>query len=179
MLPSTMEVVVASPRLRWVDLLAVAILLPLGMVFCVGARRRGLPDATKKDIFATGKFTHRSTILHIAVTREVSRAMEHCELSFLPRTEIDLRLARAQHQAYEEALAALGCQVRRLPELPEQPDSVFVEDTAVVLDEVAVITRPGAEFAPPRDHGHELRCSRNTARSSHSPRRAPWTAATC
>ncbi len=87
--------------------------------------------------------------MHIAVTREVSRAMEHCELSFLPRTEIDLRLARAQHLAYEEALAALGCQVRRLPELPEQPDSVFVEDTAVVLDEVAVITRPGAESRRP------------------------------
>ena len=87
--------------------------------------------------------------MHIAVTREVSRAMEHCELSFLSRTEIDLKLARAQHHAYEEALAALGCQVRRLPELPEQADSVFVEDTAVVLDEVAVITRPGAESRRP------------------------------
>jgi dimethylargininase len=83
--------------------------------------------------------------LRIALTREVSRAMEHCELSFLPRSEINLKLARAQHQAYEEALVSLGCNVRRLPELPEQPDSVFVEDTAVVLDEVAVITRPGAE----------------------------------
>ena len=87
--------------------------------------------------------------MHIAVTREVSRALEHCELSFLPRTKIDMELARTQHRAYEEALAALGCQVRRLPELPEQPDSVFVEDTAVVLDEVAVITRPGAESRRP------------------------------
>ena len=87
--------------------------------------------------------------MRIALTREVSRGMEHCELSYLARSEIDLRLARAQHRAYEEALAALGCQVRRLPELPEQPDSVFVEDTAVVLDEVAVITRPGAESRRP------------------------------
>ena len=82
--------------------------------------------------------------MYIAVTREVSAALQRCELSYLPRTEIDLKLARAQHQAYEEALASLGCNIRRLPELPEQPDSVFVEDTAVVLDEIAVITRPGA-----------------------------------
>lgn len=82
--------------------------------------------------------------MHIAVTREVSAAMQRCELSYLPRTEIDMALAREQHQAYEEALASLGCRVRRLPELPEQPDSVFVEDTAVVLDELAVICRPGA-----------------------------------
>lgn len=87
--------------------------------------------------------------MRIALTREVSRGMEHCELSYLARSEIDLGLARAQHLAYEEALAALGCQVRRLPELPERPDSVFVEDTAVVLDEVAVITRPGAESRRP------------------------------
>jgi dimethylargininase len=34
--------------------------------------------------------------------------------------------------------------VRQLPEQPDWPDSVFVEDTAIVLDEVAVATRPGA-----------------------------------
>ena len=83
--------------------------------------------------------------MRIAVTREVSRALEHCELSFMERRRIDLDLARAQHRAYEEALVSLGCRVRSLPELPDQPDSVFVEDTAVVLDEIAVITRPGAE----------------------------------
>lgn len=83
--------------------------------------------------------------MRIAVTREVSRALERCELSYQERRPIDLKLARTQHRAYEEALASLGCELRRLPELPEHPDSVFVEDTAVVLDEVAVITRPGAE----------------------------------
>ncbi|HEV2109853.1 MAG TPA: arginine deiminase-related protein [Gammaproteobacteria bacterium] len=83
--------------------------------------------------------------MRIAVTREVSRALERCELSYQERRAIDLDLARAQHRAYEEALVSLGCRLRRLPELPDLPDSVFVEDTAVVLDEVAVITRPGAE----------------------------------
>ncbi|HJR12716.1 MAG TPA: arginine deiminase-related protein [Rhodanobacteraceae bacterium] len=80
----------------------------------------------------------------IAITRAVSRALEHCELTHLPRCPIDLARARRQHAAYEEALREAGCEVRQLPEQPGQPDSVFVEDTAVVLDEVAVITRPGA-----------------------------------
>ena len=80
----------------------------------------------------------------IAVTREVSPAMERCELTHLQRAPIDIGRARKQHQAYEHALRALGCRVETLPEEPELPDSVFVEDTAIVLDEVAIITRPGA-----------------------------------
>lgn len=83
--------------------------------------------------------------MRIAITREVSPAMQHCELSYLPRTAIDMALAHVQHRAYEQALAALGCRVQSLPALHDHADSVFVEDTAVVLDEVAVITRPGAE----------------------------------
>jgi dimethylargininase len=80
----------------------------------------------------------------IAITRTVSRALEHCELTHLQRCLIDLALARRQHAAYEQALREAGCEVWQLGELPEQADSVFVEDTVIVLDEVAVITRPGA-----------------------------------
>jgi dimethylargininase len=80
----------------------------------------------------------------IALTRPVSGSIARCELTHLRRQPIDLGRARAQHAAYEEALAALGCAVERLPEEPELPDAVFVEDTAVVLDELAVVTRPGA-----------------------------------
>jgi len=83
-------------------------------------------------------------MIRIAITRAVSRALEHCELTHLSRLPIDLALARRQHAAYEQALRNAGCEVRQLPEQPGQPDSVFVEDTAIVLDEVAVITRPGA-----------------------------------
>jgi dimethylargininase len=82
--------------------------------------------------------------LKIAVTRPVSPVLNQCELSFLPRNPIDIGLAATQHHAYEQALAACGCVVRALPMEPELPDSVFVEDTAILLDEVAVITRPGA-----------------------------------
>jgi dimethylargininase len=70
--------------------------------------------------------------------------MMRCELTHVRRTLIDVALARDQHDAYEQALRSLGCRIESLPEEAELPDSVFVEDAAVVLDEVAVITRPGA-----------------------------------
>jgi len=81
--------------------------------------------------------------MRIAITRGVSPAIERCQLTHLPRAAIDLGRARSQHSAYEECLELLGCRVQRLPVEPDLPDSVF-EDCAIVLDEVAVITRPGA-----------------------------------
>ena len=80
----------------------------------------------------------------IAATREISPAIGHCELTHLARTAIDVDLARAQHQAYERALEEAGCTIVRVAAAPELPDAVFVEDAAVVLAEVAIITRPGA-----------------------------------
>ena len=81
---------------------------------------------------------------HLAFTREVGPAIQQCELTHLAPHPIDLDRARAQHDAYEDCLRELGCTVRRLPPEPEHPDAVFVEDTAVVLDELAVLARPGA-----------------------------------
>ncbi|HLW73650.1 MAG TPA: arginine deiminase family protein [Gammaproteobacteria bacterium] len=81
----------------------------------------------------------------IALVRDVSPSLERCELSFQQRVSIDLEKARQQHARYIETLTVLGCRVQALPPLPENPDAVFVEDAAVVVDEVAVITRPGAE----------------------------------
>lgn len=81
----------------------------------------------------------------IAFTRAVSASVARCELTHLAREPIDPTRAAAQHDAYEAALGGCGWEVRRLPALEEHPDAVFVEDAAVVLDEVAVITRPGAE----------------------------------
>jgi dimethylargininase len=87
--------------------------------------------------------------MQIAITREVSRSIAQCELTHLSRVQIDLELARSQHQLYKQALAELGCQVVSLGEQPELPDAVFVEDVAIVLDECAIITRPGAESRRP------------------------------
>lgn len=81
----------------------------------------------------------------VAIVRDVSPAIGNCELTHLPRTFIDVHRARAQHADYARALEALGCAVLRLPADDTMPDSVFVEDIAVVVDEVAVVGRPGAE----------------------------------
>lgn len=86
-----------------------------------------------------------TTASMIAITRDVSRSLAGCELSFVPRVAIDIDLAIVQHDAYRQALGSLGCRVRTLPAQESMPDAVFVEDVAVVLDEVAIMTRPGAQ----------------------------------
>ena len=79
-----------------------------------------------------------------ALTRAISPSINRCELSRLPRRPIDLARAEAQHRSYQARLRELGVQVISLPPEPDLPDSVFVEDAAVVLDEIAVIARMGA-----------------------------------
>jgi len=79
-----------------------------------------------------------------AITRGVPASLSDCLLTHLARQPIDLQLARQQHAAYEQVLRELGAEVLSLPALDELPDSVFVEDTAVVTDEMAIIGRAGA-----------------------------------
>lgn len=79
------------------------------------------------------------------MTRKVSAALAKCELSYIPRQPVDLQKAREQHKAYEDLLDRLGARVVSLAEEPEMPDSMFVEDPAMVLDEVAVICPLGTE----------------------------------
>ena len=81
----------------------------------------------------------------VALTRKVSPRMSECQLTHLARAPIDVGRAAEQHVAYEKRLEALGCEVRSLPAEPELPDSVFVEDDAVLFDELAFLARPGAE----------------------------------
>jgi dimethylargininase len=80
----------------------------------------------------------------IALTRAVPPSIVDCELTHVVRTQIDPERAAREHAAYEAVLASLGCRVERIAATPELPDSVFVEDAAVVLDEIAITTRPGA-----------------------------------
>lgn len=82
---------------------------------------------------------------YIALTRAISPRLAECELTHLDRTPISVERAEAQHREYEATLRALDCEVRRVDPSPDHADSVFIEDTAVVFDEIAVITRPGAE----------------------------------
>jgi dimethylargininase len=81
----------------------------------------------------------------IAITRAVSPAIIHCELSFIDRKPIDLATAQEQHHSYENFLRKLGARVISLPAEPDLPDSMFVEDPAIVLDELAVILPLGTE----------------------------------
>lgn len=85
----------------------------------------------------------------IAITRKVSPSIQRCELTHLRREPIDFELVVKQHEQYETCLKESDCKVHQLPYEPDLPDSVFVEDTAIVLDEAAVITRPGAPSRRP------------------------------
>ena len=80
-----------------------------------------------------------------AITRAPGAELAKCELTHLPRVPIDFDRALAQHRAYRAVLRGAGARVVELPADPALPDGLFVEDPAVVLDEIAVITAP----APP------------------------------
>jgi dimethylargininase len=84
-----------------------------------------------------------------AITRAVSPAIVNCEISFIQRRPIDLAIARQQHRAYEKLLERLGARVISLPAEPALPDSMFVEDPAIVLDELAVILPLGTDSRRP------------------------------
>jgi len=84
-----------------------------------------------------------------AITRAVSPALPNCELSFIRRQPIDLRVAEIQHRSYQELLATLGARVISLPAEADLPDSMFVEDPAIVLDELAVILPLGTASRRP------------------------------
>jgi dimethylargininase len=85
--------------------------------------------------------TRRSIAL---VRRPAPSLAERCELTFLERSAIDFAALERQHAGYRAALAEAGAEVVTLDAIDVLPDSVFVEDAAVVLDGLAVLTRPGA-----------------------------------
>jgi len=80
-----------------------------------------------------------------ALTRSISPSIVHCALTFRERQQIDYALAVRQHDLYQRCLRRHGVQIVAVPPEPDLPDGVFVEDTAVVVDEVAVMTQPALE----------------------------------
>ncbi|MBC7506041.1 MAG: dimethylargininase [Sandarakinorhabdus sp.] len=81
-------------------------------------------------------------MLH-ALTR-LPGPLNRAELTHIARVAVDMAAADAQHAAYCAALTAAGANVRVLPALDGFPDCCFVEDTAVILRELVIRTRPGA-----------------------------------
>jgi dimethylargininase len=65
-------------------------------------------------------------------------------VTHLARQPVDVAAAREQHAGYVAALAANGWRPRPVPAADEHPDAVFVEVTVIVVDDLAVLTRPGA-----------------------------------
>jgi dimethylargininase len=80
-----------------------------------------------------------------AFTRGVSARIAECELTYIDRLPMNPDRAVHQHQQYEELLRGLGLDVHQIPADDQSPDSCFLEDTALVLDELAILTRPGSE----------------------------------
>src|SRR2546425_10721624 len=95
----------------------------------------------------------------IAITHVPSPKMEQCERTYLARTTINYDRAARQHEEYCRMLRACGADVVALDINRDLPDCAFVEDTAIVLDEVAVLASMGAESrrAEPAGIGLELR----------------------
>jgi dimethylargininase len=89
----------------------------------------------------------------IAITRELNAGLGDCELTYQPRVAIDIPLAQRQHAQYQSALSSLGCEIVVVPTQPGLADSVFIEDTAFVLEEIAVMLRPGVASRQPEVAG--------------------------
>lgn len=88
-----------------------------------------------------------------AVVRQPAASIVSCELTYMERVPISHAGALSEHATYVAVLRAAGVNVVVLPPLEAFPDSVFTEDAAVVLDEIAVLTRPGALSRQPEpDH---------------------------
>lgn len=75
----------------------------------------------------------------IALTRSLDSSIADCQLTFMEREPIDVQRAGEQHEGYQKALRSMGAEVVNIPAGAGQPDCVFLEDNAVVLDEVAVL----------------------------------------
>lgn len=81
----------------------------------------------------------------IAVTHVPSRRLQEGERTYVDETAVDYALAVRQHNDYCDALRACDADVITLDVNRKLPDCVFVEDTAIVLDELAVMMSMGAE----------------------------------
>jgi dimethylargininase len=88
-----------------------------------------------------------------SVVRSPGSRLAEGIVTHISRTAVDVHLANWQHAAYVAALEASGWAVRRAPDAEDCPDSVFVEDTVVICDDLAVLTRPGAPQRRPEVDG--------------------------
>lgn len=79
------------------------------------------------------------------IVREVSEELLEALSEEGRSAEISIEAAKREHKQYIDILRSLDIDITILPADPAFPDGVFVEDTAVILPGLAVITKPGAE----------------------------------
>jgi len=91
----------------------------------------------------------------IALVRRPGDRLADGLVTHIGRAPVDVDLARRQHDAYTVALVGAGWTVRAVAPADDCPDAVFVEDTVVVCDDLAVLTRPGAAGRRPEVAGTE------------------------
>jgi dimethylargininase len=87
--------------------------------------------------------------LPTALVRQVSSRLADAELTYLDRVPVDVARAREQHAGYVALLQRLGHEVVEVAPRDDLPDATFVEDAVVVVDDLAVLTRPGASSRQP------------------------------
>jgi dimethylargininase len=87
------------------------------------------------------------------LVRAPSSRLSEGIVTHVRRTPVDVGLARDQHAAYADALAACDWMIARAPVAEDCPDSVFIEDTVVVCEDLAVLARPGAPARRPEVAG--------------------------
>lgn len=81
----------------------------------------------------------------VALMRRPSPRLADGIVTHIARTPVDPVLAARQYTIYQETVASAGWRVHEVDPAPEHPDSVFVEDPLVVCEDLAVLTRSGAE----------------------------------
>lgn len=79
----------------------------------------------------------------LILVRRPSPELATGELTHLERVPVDPDLALLQWEGYVDAFRDHGWEVREVEPADEHPDGVFVEDTVVVFDGLAVLTAPG------------------------------------
>ncbi len=107
-----------------------------------------------------------------AIVRPPPPTFKKCISSHPLHSQLNLTLAQRQHQEYCRILSELGLDLIELPVDVEHPDSCFVEDTAIIFREDAVMTRMAKESR----HGEEASIEKILRKYKHLSRiKAPGT----
>ena len=112
-------------------------------VTSLGIAEQAVPQSTSSRINTEAYFPRKHVFK--AITRGVSRRIAECQLTYRCREHIDYQKAAAQLEQYCQLLRKWDVDLRTIPANDTYPDGCFVQDTAVILDEVFVMASMGAE----------------------------------